>query len=131
VDIDPTIIQIGRAIHPEKPYASPQVNLIVDDARSYFKKTQGQYDLVVYSLLDSHTLFSSMSSLRLDNFVYTVEGFREANGISLRVASWQFIFWPGTTGLRSGFSTSSRSPSDKSQRCSEPVTVCYTWSGRD
>ena len=78
VDIDPTIIQIGRAIHPEKPYASPQVNLIVDDARSYFKKTQGQYDLVVYSLLDSHTLFSSMSSLRLDNFVYTVEGFREA-----------------------------------------------------
>jgi hypothetical protein len=78
VDIDPVILQIGRAIHPEKPYDSSRVTLITDDARSHFKKTRNQYDLIVYGMLDSHTLFSSMSSLRLDNFVYTVEGIREA-----------------------------------------------------
>ena len=30
--------------------------------------------MVCYGLLDSHAMFSSMSSLRLDNFVYTEEG---------------------------------------------------------
>lgn len=78
VDIDPVILQIGQGIHPERPYDSPKVTLIIDDARSYFKKTRNQYDLIVYGMLDSHTLFSNMSSLRLDNFVYTVEGIREA-----------------------------------------------------
>lgn len=28
----------------------------------------------MYGLLDSHTVLSTMSSLRLDNLVYTVEG---------------------------------------------------------
>ncbi|MHC4714957.1 MAG: hypothetical protein ACYTAN_17075, partial [Planctomycetota bacterium] len=32
----------------------------------------------VYGLLDSHTLLSHASSVRLDSFVYTVEGLREA-----------------------------------------------------
>jgi len=72
------IMQIGEGLHPEQPYASPKVTLIVDDARSYFKKNQKKYELIVYGLLDSHTLFSNMSSLRLDNFVYTVEGIQEA-----------------------------------------------------
>ena len=34
--------------------------------------------MIVYGLLDSHTLLSHASSVRLDSFVYTVEGFREA-----------------------------------------------------
>jgi len=34
--------------------------------------------MVVYGLLDSHTLLSHASSVRLDSFVYTVEGLREA-----------------------------------------------------
>jgi hypothetical protein len=32
----------------------------------------------VYGLLDSHTLLSQASSVRLDSFVYTIEGLREA-----------------------------------------------------
>ena len=36
------------------------------------------YDMVVYGLLDSHTLLSHASSVRLDSFVYTVEGLRKA-----------------------------------------------------
>lgn len=78
VEIDPLIVEIGERLHPEHPYQSPKVSIFVDDARSFFKKTEKQYDLIVFGLLDSHTLFSTMPSLRLDNFVYTVESFEEA-----------------------------------------------------
>src|SRR5262249_42798125 len=37
-----------------------------------------RYDLIIYGLLDSHTLLSGLSNVRLDSFVYTVEAFREA-----------------------------------------------------
>ncbi len=73
VEIDPVIAQLGRDLHPEKPYASTNVNLHIDDARSFIQKTERKYDLVVFATLDSHTAFSSLSSLRLDNFVFTRE----------------------------------------------------------
>jgi SAM-dependent methyltransferase len=82
VEIDPLIIDIGRELHPENPYKdSEQVGLIIEDARSFFRREQGQYDLVVFGLLDSHTLFSSASSVRLDNFVYTTESLTEVRGL--------------------------------------------------
>jgi len=46
----------------------------VNDARSFLRTTPSHYDLIVYGLLDSHTLLSQASSVRLDSFVYTVEG---------------------------------------------------------
>ena len=78
VEIDPVIAELGRSLHPERPYESARVDLIVDDARSFFEKTDHRYDLIVFGFLDSHTLFSSMSSVRLDNFVYTIESLEEA-----------------------------------------------------
>ncbi len=77
VDIDPQIIALGRAMHPERPYDDPRVVPVVNDARAYFEQRRGErFDVVCYGLLDSHAMFSAMSSLRLDNFVYTVEGVR-------------------------------------------------------
>lgn len=73
VEIDPVIAQLGRELHPERPYTSQKVHLYIDDARSYLQKTDKKYDLVVFATLDSHTAFSSLSSLRLDNFVFTSE----------------------------------------------------------
>ncbi|MEW5978885.1 MAG: hypothetical protein AB1898_24080 [Acidobacteriota bacterium] len=73
VEIDPVIVQIGRQLHPEKPYASSRVRVFVDDARSFLQKNRHTYDLIVFATLDSHTVFSSLSSLRLDNFVFTRE----------------------------------------------------------
>jgi hypothetical protein len=81
VEIDPAILELGAALHPERPYNSPRVRLIADDARSVFAKSPDQYDMVVFGLLDSHTLLSSMSSLRLDSYVYTVESLRQARGL--------------------------------------------------
>jgi len=54
------------------------VHAVVNDARSFLRTTDQTFDLIVYGLLDSHTLLSQGSSVRLDSFVYTVEGLREA-----------------------------------------------------
>lgn len=78
VEIDPRIVELGRRYHPERPYADPRVHVFVDDARSFLKRTDRSYDLIVYGALDSHTLNSALSNLRVDNYVYTVEAFREA-----------------------------------------------------
>jgi hypothetical protein len=78
VEIDPSIAKIGRELHPEKPYSNPNVHLIVNDARAYLRRSQKKYDLIIFAYLDSHSAFSSMSSLRLDNYVYTKEAFKDA-----------------------------------------------------
>jgi SAM-dependent methyltransferase len=78
VEIDPAIVLAGEIGHPEQPYADSRVRTIVDDARSYLRTTSNTYDLVVYGLLDSHTLLSQASNVRLESFVYTVQGLREA-----------------------------------------------------
>jgi spermidine synthase len=78
VEIDPAIAAVGRAYHPERPYQDSRVHLVVNDARSYLRTTSQSYDAIVYGLLDSHTLLSHASNVRLDSFVYTVEAFREA-----------------------------------------------------
>ncbi len=79
VEIDPAIVEFGRELHPESPYQASNVNVIVNDARAFIRATQKQYDVIVYGLLDSHTLLSGMSGgIRLDSYVYTVEAFREA-----------------------------------------------------
>lgn len=78
IEIDPAILMEGKAGHPEHPYADPRVHAVVNDARTFLRTTPEHYDMVVYGLLDSHTLLSHASSVRLDSFVYTVEGLREA-----------------------------------------------------
>ncbi len=81
VEIDPTILELGRRLHPERPYQDPRVTVVNDDARSVFKNAAPGYDLVVFGLLDAHTVLSSFSSVRLDSFVYTEESLREAVGL--------------------------------------------------
>lgn len=78
VEIDPAILALGKREHPEHPYDSPRVVVHLDDARSFLKRTKEQYDLILFGLLDSHAQFSDYSNMRIDNFVYTEEAFREA-----------------------------------------------------
>ena len=78
IEIDPAILLAGQQDHPERPYSDPRVHAVVNDARSFFRNSSGQFDVIAYGLLDSHTLLSHASSVRLDSFVYTVEGLREA-----------------------------------------------------
>jgi hypothetical protein len=78
VDIDPGIIEFGKRLHPEQPYASGRVTTYANDARAFLKNSKGQYDLVLFGLLDSQQVLSAFGSVRLDNFVYTVEGMSDA-----------------------------------------------------
>jgi spermidine synthase len=77
VEIDPAIITIGQELHPEVPYASPKVQVVNDDARSYFATTNQTYDVISFGLLDSHTT-TSMTNARLDHYVYTKESIAQA-----------------------------------------------------
>ncbi|MEO8603761.1 MAG: hypothetical protein ABI629_14400 [bacterium] len=77
VEIDPVILDIGSR-HPNRPYASDKVRQINTDARAFLNETTEKYDLIVFGTLDSMTRLSALSSVRLDNFVYTEEGLAAA-----------------------------------------------------
>ena len=76
VEIDPTIIRLGRAHHPDRPYHDPRVTVINDDARHFLRTTDRRYDLVVFALIDSLTLQSSFAGVRLESYMFTEESFR-------------------------------------------------------
>jgi hypothetical protein len=81
VEIDPAIVRVGRARHPNRPYSSPRVSVSVDDARAFFRKAEGPYDMIWFGLLDSHTNPSAYSNVRLDHFVYTRESFEDMKAL--------------------------------------------------
>ena len=76
VEIDPTILRLGRQFHPDKPFSDPRVTIINDDARHFLRTTTRKYDLVVFALIDSLTMQSSFSGVRLESYMFTEESFR-------------------------------------------------------
>ena len=78
VEIDPLILQLGRELHFEHPYQDPRTHVVLDDARSYIQNSHEQFDLIVFSLLDSHTTTSHFTNIRIDNYVYTREALQRA-----------------------------------------------------
>lgn len=92
VEIDPTIYRLGLRLHPEHPYQDPKVQVFIDDARSFFNKHSPPYDLIAFGLLDSHTLLSSFSSVRLDSFVYTLNSFQQVKKL-VREGGWVVLIF--------------------------------------
>ena len=73
VETDPVILQFGKQLHPESPYQAHNVNTVVNDARAFIRYANKKYDLIVYGLLDSHSLLSSRSGgIRLDSYMFTL-----------------------------------------------------------
>jgi len=90
VEIDPAIVYFGRRYHPNQPYSDPRTNVIVNDARKAFRELESQsYDMVVFGALDAHTQLGS-SSVRLDNYVFTVESIRDATRL-VKPGGWVVI----------------------------------------
>jgi hypothetical protein len=81
VEIDPVIAELGRTNHPEHPYQDLRVHLVVNDARSFLKRTDQKYNLIIFGLLDSHTLTSNFTNINLDSYVYTLESIRDAKSL--------------------------------------------------
>ena len=81
VEIDPTIISLGKKYHPENPYLQENANIIIGDGRSYLARTDTKYDLVVMGIADSYTPTSSLTNLRLDHYLYTKESFQRIKDV--------------------------------------------------
>lgn len=77
VEIDPVVLRLGSH-HPEKPYQSPRVQTICDDARAFLNRNEKKFDLIIFATLDAHGLLASVGNMRLDSFVYTRESLKAA-----------------------------------------------------
>lgn len=81
VEIDPALIRLAHQYNASQAYRDARVSVHNTDARAFFRRTDKKYDMVVFGFLDSQGLFSQMSNIRLDSYVYTRESFQEAFGL--------------------------------------------------
>jgi spermidine synthase len=78
VEIDPVIAMLGREHSPSKAYVDPRVNVVVDDGRAFMTQAKRKYDLIVFALTDSLVKVSSLTQLRLENYLFTRESVERA-----------------------------------------------------
>ena len=81
VEIDPAILRLGERMHPDHPYSDTRVHEVADDARHFLRTTERKYDLVVFALIDSLTLQSAFSGVRLESYMFTEESFRAVRNV--------------------------------------------------
>ena len=73
VEIDPKILDLGRRLHPDRPYEDPRVTTHVDDGRAFLERTNERYDLVLFALPDSLALVTGGGAIRLESYLFTRE----------------------------------------------------------
>lgn len=73
VEIDPVLYKIGKKYNPDRPYFDPRVHVVINDGRAFLQQTTRKYDLIIFALTDSLFLIPGQSSLRLENYLYTME----------------------------------------------------------
>ena len=73
VEIDPYILSLGKRDHPDHPYQDPRVTAYLGDGRNFLRRTNKSYDLIIFALVDSLVLHSSVSNIRLESFLFTKE----------------------------------------------------------
>jgi hypothetical protein len=78
VEIDPELEQLGSRFHPNHPYQDRRVTVHINDGRAYLDQTSSRYDLILFALPDTLTLLNGQSSLRLENYLFTIEAMRTA-----------------------------------------------------
>ena len=73
VEIDRRLYEIGRELHPDRPYDDPRVDVHIQDGRAFLTQTEERYDLILFSLPDSLLLIEGQSALRLESYLFTEE----------------------------------------------------------
>lgn len=81
VEIDPQIVRLGKAYHPEFPYDDPRVSIHINDGRAFLENSKVKYDLIIFALTDSLVLASNSSNLRLESYLFTNEAFQRAKSL--------------------------------------------------
>lgn len=77
VELDPALLILGERHHPESPYSSNRVSVFVEDARSFFKKTDKKYSRIILGHSITREILHDFESVRVENFMLTREAFRE------------------------------------------------------
>jgi hypothetical protein len=78
VEIDPMLVKLSNRFNASGIYENPKVHIHVEDARAFLRRSSVGYDMVVFGFLDSQTLFSTMTNIRLDGYIYTVQSMQSA-----------------------------------------------------
>ena len=78
MEIDPRLLDLGRELHPDRPYDDPRVDAHVNDGRAFLEQTDARYDLIIFALPDSLTLVAGQSSIRLESYLFTLEAIQSA-----------------------------------------------------
>jgi SAM-dependent methyltransferase len=73
VEIDPVILDLGRRLHPDRPYDDPRVTTHIDDGRAYLERTDARFDLILFALPDSLVLITGSGAIRLESYLFTRE----------------------------------------------------------
>jgi len=71
VEIDPVIYSLGSRYHADRPFQDARVTVHVTDGRNFLRSSHRKYDLIVYALVDSLVLHSSVSDIHLESFLFT------------------------------------------------------------
>lgn len=79
VEIDPRLYQLGRKLNPNNPYSDPRVHVYINDGRAFLQQTKNQYDLIIFALTDALMMIPGQSSMRLENYLYTLESLSMVN----------------------------------------------------
>ena len=81
VEIDGAIASFGKRYNKLKPYDDPRVNIHITDGREFLRRTDKKYDLIIFALPDSLMRISSISNVRLESYLFTLEAFEEVKAL--------------------------------------------------
>lgn len=81
IEIEQEMVNLARRIMPanRRVYEDPRVNLVIDDARTYFSATQKQYDVIISE--PSNPWVSGVSSLFSQEFYHHSKRYLKPGGI--------------------------------------------------
>ncbi|MBN2055630.1 hypothetical protein JW905_11945 [bacterium] len=79
VELDPVVVELVCSLREHAPYIhNPGVRYIQGEGRHFLTTSTETYDHIVYALIDSPSTIAAQSMFKPENYIYTVESFRDA-----------------------------------------------------
>ncbi len=79
VELDPVVVELVTSVKDHAPYIhNPGVSFVQGEGRHYLSSGKETYDHIVYALIDSPSTISAQSMFKPENYIYTVESFKDA-----------------------------------------------------
>jgi hypothetical protein len=97
---------------------------------SYVQNSRDKFDVIVFSLLDSHTTSSYYSNIRIDNYVYTLEGLQAAKRLLNPDGIFIVKFWVTTPWIAGRLFTLVKAVFNQAPVDVNAASSFYTTTGR-